>query len=107
MEQRCLVREEANIETATALLKTAAQELTHLRGEIAFPLVNDANVTGLILFGAKRSGDPYFTEDVDLLSILTSQAAVAMQNAQLYRQSSLPTSTSTTSFRQWRVASSR
>ena len=67
-------------------MKTAAQELTHLRGEIAFPLINDANVTGLILFGAKRSGDPYFTEDVDLLSILTSQAAVAMQNAQLYRQ---------------------
>jgi nitrogen-specific signal transduction histidine kinase len=86
MEQRCLVREEANIEAAPALVKTAAQELTDLRGEIAFPLVNDANVTGLILFGAKRSGDPYFTEDIDLLSILTSQAAVAMQNAQLYRQ---------------------
>ena len=86
MEQRCLVREEANIEAATALVKAAAQELTALRGEIAFPLINDANVTGLILFGAKRSGDPYFTEDIDLLSILTSQAAVAMQNAQLYRQ---------------------
>jgi nitrogen-specific signal transduction histidine kinase len=86
MEQRCLVREEANIEAATALVKTAAQELTNLGGEIAFPLVNDTNVTGLILFGAKRSGDPYFTEDIDLLSILTSQAAVAMQNAQLYRQ---------------------
>ena len=86
MEQRCLVREEANVETATALVRTAAQELTTLRGEIAFPLVNNANVTGLILFGAKRSGDPYFTEDIDLLSILTSQAAVAMQNAQLYRQ---------------------
>ena len=86
MEQRCLVREEANIEAASALVKAAAQELTDLRAEIAFPLVNDANVTGLILFGAKRSGDPYFTEDIDLLSILTSQAAVAMQNAQLYRQ---------------------
>jgi transcriptional regulator with GAF, ATPase, and Fis domain len=64
VEQRCLVREEANIESATALVKTAAQELTNLQGEIAFPLVNDASVTGLILFGAKRSGDPYFTEDI-------------------------------------------
>jgi signal transduction histidine kinase len=86
VEKRCLVREEADIEAATALVKAAAQELTDLRGEIAFPLINDANVTGLVLFGAKRSGDPYFTEDIDLLSILTSQAAVAMQNAQLYRQ---------------------
>jgi PAS domain S-box-containing protein len=86
MEQRCLVREEADLEAAPALLKAAAQDLADLGAEVAFPLVNESNVTGLILVGPKRSGDPFFSEDLDLLSTLTSQAAVAMQNAQLYRQ---------------------
>ena len=86
MEQRCLIREEANVETASAIVKTASQDLGDLGVEVAFPLVNDSNVTGLILVGSKRSGDPYFSEDIDLLSVLTSQAAVAMENAQLYRQ---------------------
>ena len=86
MEQRCLVREEAHVETATALVKTAAQDLTALGVEVAFPLVKESTVTGIVLVGPKRSGDPYFSEDIDLLSLLTNQAAVAMENAQLYRQ---------------------
>ncbi|HXB03874.1 MAG TPA: ATP-binding protein, partial [Candidatus Angelobacter sp.] len=86
IEQRFLAREEADVDAAPALVRAAAQHLAALGGEIAFPLVNDSTVTGLMVFGPKRSGDPYFNEDIDLLSTLTSQAAVAMQNAQLYRQ---------------------
>jgi PAS domain S-box-containing protein len=86
MEQRCLVREEAHIEAATALVKTAAEDLTALGVEVALPLIKESTVTGIVLVGPKRSGDPYFSEDIDLLTLLTSQAAVAMENAQLYRQ---------------------
>jgi PAS domain S-box-containing protein len=86
VEQRCLVREEAELESASVLVKAAAHELATVRGEVAFPLVSDSAVTGLLLVGQKRSGDPYFAEDIDLLSTLTSQAAVGVQNAQLYRQ---------------------
>ena len=85
-KQRCLIREEAEIDSAGDLVKAATHELATLGGEIAFPLANDFVVSGLILIGRKRSGDPYFVDDIDLLSTLSSQAAVAMQNAQLYRQ---------------------
>jgi PAS domain S-box-containing protein len=86
VQQRCLIREEAEKDSAGTLVKAAAHELTTLRGEVALPLANDSVISGLILIGQKKSGDPYFAEDIDLLSTLSSQAAVAMQNAQLYRQ---------------------
>jgi signal transduction histidine kinase len=40
----------------------------------------------MLVVGPKRSGDPYFSEDVDFLSTLVSQAAVAVKNAHLYRE---------------------
>jgi two-component system nitrogen regulation sensor histidine kinase GlnL len=40
----------------------------------------------MLIVGPKRSGDPYFSEDIDLLSTLVSQAAVAIKNAHLYRE---------------------
>jgi two-component system sensor histidine kinase HydH len=49
-------------------------------------LVGDRGVPGFLLVGPKLSGDPYFPEDIDLLSTLVSQATIALQNAQLYRQ---------------------
>jgi PAS domain S-box-containing protein len=67
-------------------LSEVAQELTHLRGEIVFPLFQDEVLAGFIVIGAKRSGDPFYPRDLDLLSTLASQAAVAMKNAHLYTQ---------------------
>ncbi|MGH9426229.1 MAG: ATP-binding protein, partial [Terriglobia bacterium] len=49
-------------------------------------LTEDGTIVGVIIVGPKRSGDAYFAEDIDLLETLISQAAVAMKNAQLYRQ---------------------
>ncbi len=61
-------------------------QLTRLRADIALPLDDDETLTGFFLVGPKLSGDPYFSEDVDLLRTLTSQATVAIKNAQLYSQ---------------------
>jgi two-component system, NtrC family, sensor kinase len=82
-DRRPLVREEATLDESRTI---AARELQQLDGEIAFPLFNDNIIAGIMVVGAKRSGDPYFAEDIDLLTTLVSQAAVAMKNAQLYRQ---------------------
>lgn len=65
---------------------TAAAALKQLGGDIAFPLIDDHAVVGIIIVGPKRSGDPYFAEDINLLETLVGQAAVAMKNATLYRQ---------------------
>jgi len=67
-------------------LSEAAAALRELGGEIVFPLFEDEILTGFIIIGPKRSGDPYFSRDIDLLSTLASQAAVAMKNAHLYNQ---------------------
>jgi PAS domain S-box-containing protein len=52
--------------------------------EAVVPLIEENQVIGFIILGAKRSGDPYFTNDVDLLTTLANQAAVAVRNAQTH-----------------------
>jgi PAS domain S-box-containing protein len=48
------------------------------------PLVEEGEAIGFIVLGAKRSGDPYFSNDADLLTTLANQAAVAVRNAQTH-----------------------
>ncbi len=66
--------------------RAALEELDALRADLALPLVKEDQLTGFLLVGAKQSGDPYFREDLDLLSTLASQAAIAVTNAQLYAE---------------------
>ncbi|MBI3030043.1 MAG: PAS domain-containing protein [Candidatus Rokubacteria bacterium] len=66
--------------------RAALEELGTLNVDLALPLVKEDQLTGFLLVGAKRSGDPYFSEDLDLLSTLASQAAIAVTNAQLYAE---------------------
>jgi len=81
-----LVRDEAGRHSSTDIIIGAAAELTSLNAEVALPLLRDQSVAGIVLLGSKRSGDPFFGQDLDLLSTLTGQAGVAMRNAQLYQQ---------------------
>lgn len=83
---RLLVREEALLSPPGSLEHAAAQEMTGLGAEVALALQEDGGVFGVVLVGPKRSGDPYFSDDIDLLWTLVSQASVALKNAQLYRQ---------------------
>jgi signal transduction histidine kinase len=87
-EQRPLVREEAvrDPQSQNELMEAAALELRTLRGDAAFPLIDEQSLAGILIVGPKRSGDPYFVEDIDLLSTLVSQAAVAIKNAHLYHE---------------------
>lgn len=84
-ERRPLVHEEA-IREPDDRLADAAAELRRLRGAAAFPLLDEHSLAGMLIVGPKRSGDPYFNEDIDLLSTLVGQAAVALKNAHLYRE---------------------
>jgi len=59
-------------------------ELIVLCAEVVVPLVEENEVIGFVVLGAKRSGDPYFSNDVDLLTTLANQAAVAVRNAQTH-----------------------
>lgn len=84
-QRRPLVQEEALREEGHAHSE-AARMLHDLRGAVAFPLFEEHSLAGILVVGPKKSGDPYFTEDIDLLSTLVGQAAVALKNAHLYRE---------------------
>lgn len=88
MQQRRhpLVHEEAIRYPNDKLMESAALDLRAVGGNIAFPLIDEYSLAGMLIVGPKRSGDPYFSEDIDLLSTLVSQAAVAIKNAHLYRE---------------------
>lgn len=83
-QQRILVREETMRDETSDLLIDAGRNLDALGGDIALPLTDARTLIGFIVIGRKRSGDPFFAEDIDLLDTLIAQASVAMKNAQLY-----------------------
>ena len=51
---------------------------------LLLPIVSDNSLIAAIVVGSKRSGDPYYPQDLDLLMTLANQAGVAIKNAQLY-----------------------
>jgi len=59
-------------------------DLELLHAEAIVPLVEENEISGFMVLGAKRSGDPYFSNDADLLTTLANQAAVAVRNAQTH-----------------------
>jgi len=54
--------------------------------EVVVPLVAEAHTIGFFIVGPKRSGDPYFSHDADLLTTLADQSSVAIRNAQAHQQ---------------------
>jgi PAS domain S-box-containing protein len=83
-EGRVLVLEETSREHRD--ITHIAEELRAIGGDMAFPFLDDNSLLGVLILGPKLSGDPYFLDDIDLVSTLASQTAIAMKNAQLYRQ---------------------
>jgi PAS domain S-box-containing protein len=86
LHKRTLLRDEAADLDNRTYLPDAIRALERLGGEIVFPLFQEEVLAGFILVGPKRSGDPFYSSDIDLLSTLAGQAAVAMKNAHLYHQ---------------------
>ena len=58
------------------------------KGNIAMltPLVKEDALIGIIALGSKLSKENYSSEDLELIDILTNQAAVAIDNARLYER---------------------
>jgi two-component system NtrC family sensor kinase len=65
--------------------KAVLLDLETLKAEIALPMVFKDRLNGFIVLGKKRSGDLYTQEDMDLLETLSSQSALALENARSYK----------------------
>lgn len=62
------------------------KHMTKIEASLCLPLMSGDKLFGIIVLGAKRVGDAYTKEDLDLLSTLSKQAGVAVENARLYAQ---------------------
>jgi signal transduction histidine kinase len=58
-----------------------------MRSELVLPLVFDREVRGFVSFGAKRSRREYSADDLRLLSALTDQLALSLENGRLFEAS--------------------
>ena len=77
-------RDEAVIREANDASNVLHSELNRIHTEVLVPLIEEGQLIGFFALGAKRSGDPYFSNDADLLTTLANQAAVAVRNAQTH-----------------------
>lgn len=59
--------------------------LAHYHAVLAIPLFFKGSLNGLILAGEKECGDPFELEDIELLEILASHGALAIENAGAYQ----------------------
>jgi len=60
------------------------REMRKLQGEVCLPLICLDRLVGFIILGHKSEEEMYYREDLDLLSLLTNQVAIAIENANLY-----------------------
>jgi PAS domain S-box-containing protein len=53
---------------------------------VLVPLVAEDTVLGVVILGAKLSGDMYSSQDARFLEVLAPEATIAMKNAQLFEE---------------------
>jgi serine phosphatase RsbU (regulator of sigma subunit) len=66
--------------------EACGQRFTEMGASLAIPMVYQDELKGALVLGHKKSGHFYTREDIDLLTTLTSQGAVAIENARLFEE---------------------
>ncbi len=88
-EVRGWLRSERLFPHRTVIRKTLEEileEMDSLGAQVCVPAVSRSQMLGLLVLGEKLSGDSFQQEDLDVLSTLASEGAIALENAQLYQQ---------------------
>jgi two-component system NtrC family sensor kinase len=67
-------------------VQQAILEMENLGAEIVFPLTIESRCIGFLVLGEKKSGWLYTREEIDLLSTLSMQLTLAIENARSYRR---------------------
>ena len=84
-ERTVLVREEVALQ-ATEGTSGISRALTVNGWDLVLPLTTERRLIGFLALGPKLSGDPYFSSDIELLTAVAAQTAVALTNATLYQE---------------------
>jgi len=81
-----VVREEMEIKrNQLPTDKEIVNRMIELEAEISLPLISKDKLIGILNLGRKQHLEIYSPEDIELLSTLANQAAVAIENARLYQ----------------------
>lgn len=91
--QKPLVRDELQIIAKDLINSEEKQSFTqlfdnmkHIEASLCLPMIISNKLIGIIVLGGKISGDAYTKEDLELLTTLSKQAAIALNNARLYKE---------------------
>ena len=79
-----LVREELEYLNHAGEFTDVVQALHTLEAEVCVPLMNKGRLLGFCLLGERSGYDSYSNDDLELLTTLAHEAAIALDNAILY-----------------------
>jgi len=85
-EELSLIIRDSIDEKEKERLKTLRENMRRIEAALCLPLLSENKIIGMIVLGNKISGSPYSQQDIELLTSLSNQASIALQNAKLYSE---------------------
>jgi len=82
--RKAIVREELVMADGGSRESRLVDVMSELEAEISVPIISKQKLIGILNLGRKEDKEIYSTEDLELLSTLANQAAIAIENARLY-----------------------
>jgi len=84
--QDAVVADEVARQIVSAEDRILSDDLAARDWVLLLPVISDDGLIAFIAVGSKLSGDPFYSQDLDLLMTLANQAGIAIKNARLYAQ---------------------
>ena len=84
--QAIVIRDELDDAPEAAPLRALKADLDSMAIEVCLPLINKRRLLGFCTLGPRASASSYTTQDIDLLTTLSHEAAIALDNALLYEE---------------------
>jgi len=84
--KQIFIKEEQQGLMASEAFNRLYGNLDAIDAHLILPLFFKDNLIGFLTFGAKDDDRPYIQSDIDILEILASQTAIAIENARLYNE---------------------
>jgi two-component system, NtrC family, sensor kinase len=81
-----ILQDELTLRATASEVAPLHEEFLLLHSKVLIPLSVEQEVTGFIAVGEKRSGDPFFNQDVEFLATIGHQAGAALKRAQLHEE---------------------
>ncbi len=78
------VKDELTLMARKTERDTILGRMNEMESEVCVPLVSRKRLIGVINLGKKRNNGPFTIQDIELLTTLGNQTAIAIENAKLY-----------------------